>query len=734
MKNKKQKEFIEAYNKCHDEFIRYCSVLTYGRMDTEDLVQEVLLSAYQNFNNIEVDKFLHYLIRAAKNISIDKRRKLQHRLNFVQRHNQRLKDKGILPEILTDITFLYEALAKLPESQREALVLFEVSGFSMKEIAKIQNSEEGAIRTKICRGREKLRKLLLEEPASEKEVGEKRSLILLLMTMKETDDNLFENLKNAPAELSKEDVEKIIEGFANLPASPPEPKREGCLQYFFNKIGLNDILCCCVVVVITAGFTFMPIAENISKNNLYVCNNENASLGQVVVSIQYDKKESREDIKKIDALDVFMVVKNEEQDSFIKSKGQRITRFFPDKLVKQSIQQLESKRLPARIMIPNRSVGFLEALTGKDKVYKSPEEALKVPEEVYRLDLSNNNLRVVPDYIEKFINLEELYLNGNNIIRIPEFVSQLPMLRKLHLHNNELNAIAESIGQLSALQELYLHNNNLKTVPKSIGKLSRLTNLHLYGNELETLPESIGQLSNLEELNLWQNEFVELPDAIGQLFKLEKLHLGKNKLERLPETIGQLANLEVLNLSYNQLKTLPESIGQLSRLELLSCFNNQLESLPVSIGQLSSLTKFRATYNKLKTLPKTIGQLSNLTFLDLSYNRLRVVPAAIGELSNLEKLGLSRNRLRSIPDAIANLSNLEKLGLAYNKLRKISGVIGSLSGLTDIYISGNPLGSRELSAMKKKLPDCEIKFSDRHKRKNKQEDINLYQSWLFIFL
>jgi len=43
------------------------------------------------------------------------------------------------------------------------LILFEILGFSMKEIAVLQNSSEGAIKTKVSRGRQLLKKLLEEK-------------------------------------------------------------------------------------------------------------------------------------------------------------------------------------------------------------------------------------------------------------------------------------------------------------------------------------------------------------------------------------------------------------------------------------------------------------------------------------------------------------------------------------------------------------------------------------------
>ena len=72
----------------------------------------------------------------------------------------RLKDRGATAEMLVDVRIVYDALHKLPTSQREALILFEVSGLSMAEIAVIQGCTEGAVKTSVSRGRAKVRTLL----------------------------------------------------------------------------------------------------------------------------------------------------------------------------------------------------------------------------------------------------------------------------------------------------------------------------------------------------------------------------------------------------------------------------------------------------------------------------------------------------------------------------------------------------------------------------------------------
>ena len=163
MANQKQVAFMKAYQPCHEPFLRYCSSLAFGKMDTEDLVQDVLLSAYKHFEKIQQKgQLLHYLIRAARNRSISRWRRSKFKTEIIDQYQNRLKAKGVSAETLLDIQLLYKTLDRLPEKQKDALILFEISGFSMKEIAKIQENSEGAIKTKISRGRQKLRKLLNE--------------------------------------------------------------------------------------------------------------------------------------------------------------------------------------------------------------------------------------------------------------------------------------------------------------------------------------------------------------------------------------------------------------------------------------------------------------------------------------------------------------------------------------------------------------------------------------------
>ena len=51
-----------------------------------------------------------------------------------------------------------QALAKLPDEQREAIVLFEVDGFSLEEVARLTGASIPAVKSRLVRGRERLRR------------------------------------------------------------------------------------------------------------------------------------------------------------------------------------------------------------------------------------------------------------------------------------------------------------------------------------------------------------------------------------------------------------------------------------------------------------------------------------------------------------------------------------------------------------------------------------------------
>lgn len=125
---------MAAYEPIHAPFIRYCSSRAHGIMAAEDLVQEALLAALQRWNRIlDKENLMRYLVGIVNNISSNRRRRMKFSAEIEEHDLEKLESKLSDPEIALDIHYVLRAMNTLPEKQAEALRLFEISGFSIRE-------------------------------------------------------------------------------------------------------------------------------------------------------------------------------------------------------------------------------------------------------------------------------------------------------------------------------------------------------------------------------------------------------------------------------------------------------------------------------------------------------------------------------------------------------------------------------------------------------------------------
>lgn len=134
-------------------------------------------------------------------------------------------------------------------------------------------------------------------------------------------------------------------------------------------------------------------------------------------------------------------------------------------------------------------------------LYTSMKEALKNPEQVYRLKLK------LPRKCDS----------------IPEEVFQLTNLQELRLTGCHLNIINKNIGKLKNLRFLHLNRNNLVRLPEEFTQLTRLVLLDISRNPLVELPESMGNMTALEMIDAWDTQLFVLPESIAQLTETLKV-------------------------------------------------------------------------------------------------------------------------------------------------------------------------------------------------------------------
>lgn len=167
------------YEEIHTGFVKYCKAKSYGIMEYEDLVNETITRAFEGYDKLkEKDAFPGYIYGITKNILKNELRKR----TSINKYEIYRIDRNITTENHAEqkfeIEILYKALGHLSEDQKEAIILFEISGYSIKDIAKVQDTGESAVKQRLKRGREKLSEVLsISEISSEK--VKKRSVVLI---------------------------------------------------------------------------------------------------------------------------------------------------------------------------------------------------------------------------------------------------------------------------------------------------------------------------------------------------------------------------------------------------------------------------------------------------------------------------------------------------------------------------------------------------------------------------
>lgn len=170
---------MSLYKPKHEAFVRFCTAKAFGIMETEDLVNETIAAVYQNLERLRSEKaFLSYLFSTASNICKNEIRRKKIIFYQAEFEEHQLSIASESEDEKVDVFFLYKALNLLPPDQKEALVLFEISGFSIKEIAELKKTSEDCIKQRLSRGRKKLAELLLDRDISEEPI-ERRSHVLL---------------------------------------------------------------------------------------------------------------------------------------------------------------------------------------------------------------------------------------------------------------------------------------------------------------------------------------------------------------------------------------------------------------------------------------------------------------------------------------------------------------------------------------------------------------------------
>jgi len=148
--------------------LRMCS----NREDAQDCLQEAMLRIYRSISGFKgQSSFATWVYRITMNTCLDELRRKKNKqntsLDSLLDTGWSPQDESASPEkraIQTETRkILREAIHDLPEDMRSAIVLRDIQGLSYEEIAQALDINVGTIKSRISRGREKLREKLKQK-------------------------------------------------------------------------------------------------------------------------------------------------------------------------------------------------------------------------------------------------------------------------------------------------------------------------------------------------------------------------------------------------------------------------------------------------------------------------------------------------------------------------------------------------------------------------------------------
>lgn len=156
-----------------------------------------------------------------------------------------------------------------------------------------------------------------------------------------------------------------------------------------------------------------------------------------------------------------------------------------------------------------------------------PSEILSLKETLEVLDLTGNQLSVLPDELAVFGKLRIIFCSENSFTELPEVLGRCPALTMVGFKANRIATVSA------------------KSLPAGLRWLI------LTDNAVEQLPDELGQCDALQKLMLAGNRLRELPASLANCRRLELLRIAANRIERFPEWLLALPRLAWLAYSGN---------------------------------------------------------------------------------------------------------------------------------------------------------------------------------------
>jgi len=144
-------------------------------------------------------------------------------------------------------------------------------------------------------------------------------------------------------------------------------------------------------------------------------------------------------------------------------------------------------------------------------------------------------LAKLADMTDRLGGVEVVNLNENRLQEVPDFVTRLPRLSELNLYRNQLTDLPARLADVRRLKVLRLRENRFRRVPDIVFELLNLEELDFGNNPVDELPKGLSALQHLRILRLVNTEIRNIPAALVDLPELVDLDCRNVPLARLAD-------------------------------------------------------------------------------------------------------------------------------------------------------------------------------------------------------
>ncbi|MFN8430400.1 MAG: RNA polymerase sigma factor [Spirosomataceae bacterium] len=158
--------FEELYDRYANKVYRKCYSFVYNQEKAQDFTHDIFLKLIVKIGTFkETSKFSTWLYSITYNYCMDQIRvkKKQKEYALDDSYDIEDTDDAGLDELQSQR--LYKSLEKMPSDEKALLLMKYQDDFSIKDISETLNISESAVKMRLLRSKEKLRKLYLENMA-----------------------------------------------------------------------------------------------------------------------------------------------------------------------------------------------------------------------------------------------------------------------------------------------------------------------------------------------------------------------------------------------------------------------------------------------------------------------------------------------------------------------------------------------------------------------------------------